>query len=189
MQCIVLRKEYFSAECVSLDTKWRMPEAGTWVAPQIIEDVLSRPWFERMWTLQELLLSSHSTVKCGAQSMSWGAFCQALMLVEASFAPSKGSRNFINCYYAYSDFKDLVAASKGIQATQTGEDKELSSDDVQKDLSTVVHHTRIRHATDPKDKIFAIYGISQKLGKPLPSPDYTESIPVVYAKATAEIMR
>ncbi|KAI6084620.1 heterokaryon incompatibility protein-domain-containing protein [Hypoxylon rubiginosum] len=155
--------------------------------PQIIEDILSRPWFERMWTLQELLLSSHATVQCGGQSMNWDAFCQALMLVEALFAPSsKGSRNFINCYYAYSDFKELVEVDAGAGVTRTEDDDES---DVRKDLSTVVHHTRIRHATDPKDKIFAIYGISQKLGKPLPSPDYTESISMVYAKATAEIMR
>ncbi|KAI1778623.1 heterokaryon incompatibility protein-domain-containing protein [Hypoxylon cercidicola] len=173
----------FMNEC---DTKWRMSEAIS----QVIEDLLSRPWFERMWTLQELLLSSHATVQCGGQSMSWDAFCQALMLVEASFAPSsKGSRNFINCYFAYSDFKDLVAANADAQATRTRMDDEFVSNDVQKDLSTVVHHTRLRHATDPKDKIFAIYAVSLKLGKPLPVPDYTESISVIYAKATVEIMR
>ncbi|KAI1763797.1 heterokaryon incompatibility protein-domain-containing protein [Hypoxylon sp. FL1150] len=155
--------------------------------PQTIEDVLSRPWFERMWTLQELLLSSHATVRCGGQSMSWDAFCQALMLVEASFAPSsKGSRNFINCYYAYSDFTEVVAVNAGVELARTADN---DGSKVPKDLSTVVHHTRIRHATDPKDKIFAIFGISQKLGKPLPNPDYTKSVCMVYARATVEIMR
>lgn len=178
-----------SAEAKIPDTKWPKTEDAP-VIRQIIEDVLSRPWFERMWTLQELLLASHATALCGSKSMEWDAFCEAMTLIEASFAPSsKGSRNFINCYYARSDFKELISENTDIQAMPSGAGGKDAAGENRKDLSTIIYHTRIRHATDPKDKIFALYGVSQKLGKTLPIPDYTASIPIVYAKATAEIMR
>ncbi|KAI8654308.1 hypothetical protein NCS56_01387800 [Fusarium sp. Ph1] len=56
-------------------------------------------------------------------------------------------------------------------------------------LSRMIHHSRIRHATNPKDKIFALYGLSQKLKKPMPQPDYTQSIAEIYTKATVAIMQ
>ncbi|KAI0914994.1 heterokaryon incompatibility protein-domain-containing protein [Ustulina deusta] len=160
--------------------------SNTNVGTQMMEDVLSRPWFKRMWTLQELLLASHATVLCGRQAMEWHSFCQSLQLAELGFAPSsKGFRNFMNCYYVYSDYKDLIS-----EHTSTPISEESGEDTIsQRGLSTMMHHSRIRHALDPKDKVFALYSVSRKLGKPLLSPDYTNPIPVVYAQATAAIMR
>ncbi|CAM1505179.1 Fc.00g108160.m01.CDS01 [Cosmosporella sp. VM-42] len=154
------------------DTKWKTSEIPA--GQEIIEDLFGRPWFERMWTLQELLLAKHATVICGDQSMEWESLCHALELIQASFPlSSKGTRNFVNCFYACSDFKELLDG-------QTSESKGA--------LSKMVHCSRIRHATNPKDKIFALYGLSLSLGKAMPPPDYTQSIPEVYAKATIAIM-
>jgi hypothetical protein len=150
-----------------------------WAVQEIIEGLLSRTWFERMWTLQELLLAKHATIMCGTQSMSWDALCQALELIEASFPlSSKGTRNFVNCFYACSDFKEML---EDIDNNKT--------DDGAKILSRMVHHSRIRHATNPKDKIFALYGLSQKLKRPMPQPDYTQSIAEIYTKATVAIIQ
>ncbi|KAI8653524.1 HET domain-containing protein [Fusarium keratoplasticum] len=157
--------------------KWKTSQM--WAVQEIIEGLLSRTWFERMWTLQELLLAKHATIMCGTQTMSWDALCQALELIEASFPlSSKGTRNFVNCFYACSDFKEML---EDIENNET--------DDGVKVLSRMVHHSRIRHATNPKDKIFALYGLSQKLGKPMPQPDYTQSISEIYTRATVAIMQ
>ncbi|KAJ4178535.1 hypothetical protein NW755_013149 [Fusarium falciforme] len=159
------------------EDKWKTSQM--WAVQEIIEGLLSRTWFERMWTLQELLLAKHATIMCGTQSMSWDALCQALELIEASFPlSSKGTRNFVNCFYAFSDFKEML---EDIENNET--------DDGVKVLSRMVHHSRIRHATNPKDKIFALYGLSQKLKKPMPQPDYTQSITEIYTKATVAIMQ
>ncbi|KAK7415574.1 hypothetical protein QQX98_005820 [Neonectria punicea] len=158
------------------EEKWKTSK--TVAVQEIIEGLLSRTWFERMWTLQELLLAKHATVMCGNHSMSWESLCQALELIEAGFPlSSKGTRNFVNCFYACSDFKEML---EGIENNET--------DDGLKVLSRMVHHSRIRHATNPKDKIFALYGLSQKLQKSMPQPDYTQSIAEVYTRATVAIM-
>ncbi|KAF4470942.1 heterokaryon incompatibility [Fusarium albosuccineum] len=149
------------------DKRWKTSEVAA--VQEIIEDLFGRPWFERMWTLQELLLARHATVICGDQSMEWGSLCDAVELLQASFPlSSKGTRNFINCFYACSDFKELLDDPSEGEAA----------------LSRMIHHSRIRHATNPKDKIFALYGLALSLGKAMPQPNYTQSISEVYSRAT-----
>ncbi|KAF0318470.1 heterokaryon incompatibility protein [Colletotrichum asianum] len=143
---------------VWLDTRWGTSNAQT--VREIIEDVLGRPWFERMWTLQELFLATHATILCGEQVIAWDISCQALELMEATFSLS----------------------SKGGPTELAGGDEEGT-------LSSLVQHARIRHATNPKDKIFGLYGISQRLGQPFPSPDYTQSVAKIYTEATKAIIR
>ncbi|KAK2748256.1 heterokaryon incompatibility protein [Colletotrichum kahawae] len=155
---------------------------------EIIEGVLGRPWFERMWTLQELLLATHATILCGEQVIAWDTFCQSLELMEATFSlSSKGVRNFVNCFYAYSDFQDTSGGTNG-QTIQRGQ-SEVAERNEEGKLSSLVQHARIRHATNPKDKIFGLFGISQRLRQPFPNPDYTQSVARVYTEATMAIIR
>ncbi|KAF4476034.1 Heterokaryon incompatibility protein 6, OR allele [Colletotrichum fructicola Nara gc5] len=180
------RTEFCTKFMNQCDTRWGTSDAQT--IREIIEDVLGRPWFERMWTLQELLLATHATILCGKQVIAWDTFCQALELMEAIFSlSSKGVRNFVNCFYAYSDFRDISGSTNDqeIQRSQS----ELAGANEEGKLSSLVQHARIRHATNPKDKIFGLYGISQRLGQSFPSPDYTQSVAKIYTEATKAIIR
>lgn len=38
------------------------------------EDIFRRPWFTRMWTVQELVMASEPIVVCGSKSMRWNSF-------------------------------------------------------------------------------------------------------------------
>ncbi|KAF3807041.1 hypothetical protein GCG54_00007296 [Colletotrichum gloeosporioides] len=141
-----------------------------------------------MWTLQELLLATHATILCGEQVIAWDTFCQALELMEATFSlSSKGVRNFANCFYAYSDFQDISGSNNG-QTIQRSP-SEVAEVNAEGKLSSLVQHARIRHATNPKDKIFGLYGISERLRQPFPSPDYTQSVAKIYMEATMAIIR
>jgi hypothetical protein len=44
-----------------------------------IPALLSRPWFERVWTMQELYLSHTRLVICGPATIDWTAFTQCLV--------------------------------------------------------------------------------------------------------------
>lgn len=144
-----------------------------------IEALISHTWYERMWTLQELLLAENATILCGKQTMPWDIFCESLELIEARFEnTSRGTRNFISCFYAYSDFKELK------EDTADPSDHEKS-----RRIESIMQYTRIRHATDPRDKIIALYGISQRFRGPILKPDYTKSISEVYTCNTASIIQ
>ena len=48
---------------------------------------------------------------------------------------------------------------------------------------------RERHATDPKDKAFALYGILERVNIPQPLPDYHKSLGTIYHKLYKQILR
>lgn len=144
-----------------------------------VEVLISHAWYERMWTLQELLLANNATVLCGKETMPWDTFCESLELIEAPFEDtSRGTPNFISCFYAYSDFKELQKDSA--EPSDRGKSQRIES---------IMQYTRIRHATDPRDKIIALYGISQRLNGPILKPDYSKSISEVYTSNTASILQ
>lgn len=144
-----------------------------------IETLISHTWYERMWTLQELLLAKNATILCGKQTMPWDNFCEGLELIEARFEnTSRGMRNSISCFYAYSDFKEMEEESA--DPSDHGKSRKLES---------IMQYTRIRHATDPRDKIIALYGVSQRLHGPILKPDYSKSISEVYTSNTASILQ
>ncbi|KAK2755854.1 ankyrin and het domain-containing protein [Colletotrichum kahawae] len=41
--------------------------------------LLSRPWFKRVWVLQELVLSKSPWIQCGRQRVRWDDFCHLLL--------------------------------------------------------------------------------------------------------------
>lgn len=158
----------------------------------MIEDLLSHPWFERMWTLQELLLASHATLICGNQAIGWNSFCHAFDLLEGQFpASSKGMNNFANCFHAHSVFREMLGDSLTTDDDDNDDNASSSnsSSSSNRSLAMMIHHARIRHATYPKDKVFAMYGLSVKIGKPMPQPDYTLPISALYSAATLAIMQ
>jgi hypothetical protein len=53
------------------------------------------------------------------------------------------------------------------------------------DLSSICSN---RESVDPKDKIFALTGVFQKIGIRLPDPDYGKPVTVVYQEATKAIL-
>ena len=48
----------------------------------------------------------------------------------------------------------------------------------------VLLSVRMKSATDPKDKVFALYCVFQEFGVPVPPPDYRKSVADIYREAT-----
>ena len=43
-------------------------------------DILTRPWFRRVWGLQEVAVSRRVVVQCGWRVVSWDSFCKSVLL-------------------------------------------------------------------------------------------------------------
>ncbi|TGJ83862.1 hypothetical protein E0Z10_g4908 [Xylaria hypoxylon] len=43
-------------------------------------DVLTRPWFKRLWVFQEVVVSKTLSIQCGSRGISWDDFCKILLL-------------------------------------------------------------------------------------------------------------
>ena len=56
-------------------------EPGSWLA---LNRLMLRPYWERLWIMQELVLGGYRTVLlCGCEAMSWKVFCRGISVIHS----------------------------------------------------------------------------------------------------------
>lgn len=139
--------------------------------------VTNQPWFKRVWTMQELGLSSDATMLCGHARVSWLGFYEICRLLDERFTFD-------------------VLRSVGIEHSSISflyhwkTSRELSF------LDTVAY-AQHRSASDPRDKIFALsthpgiasmreHDTSRRLRV---NVDYQKTVAQVYTEAAVVMMK
>ncbi|KAL8367183.1 hypothetical protein RB599_010267 [Gaeumannomyces hyphopodioides] len=120
-------------------------------ANQAILRLLKRPWFQRIWVLQEVAAARHVLIKCGSMEIEGYAFClgmDALKRYQSSPKPSSLIRSvayLIRGAGFRPRFENGLAGrfSLGIRP-----------------LSELVDMYHGRKATDRRDKVYALLGMS-----------------------------
>lgn len=119
-----------------------------------LEDLLTRPWFDRMWIIQEVANARAARVVCGAKSTLARTF--ALFLYLFGITPSS------NCH--------------AILDVMPGPTRNHSWWTKSHDLNTLLRKFKGSKASDPRDKIYALLGIaSDQFIEGFPVPDYEKS--------------
>ncbi|KAK8023704.1 HET-domain-containing protein [Apiospora rasikravindrae] len=146
---------------------------------QHIITFFSSPWFERAWVIQEALLAPRSLVHIGSHeidleklllSAAWLAHVSSTM----DLCPLDKHVGLLNCKRMY----DLGHSA----------DDDKSIDDILDKLQTF-------RAADPRDYVYGILGLYQKLagleGGPLPAllaPDYSKSVAAVMRDTSRHVI-
>ncbi|KAK0725092.1 hypothetical protein B0H67DRAFT_531124, partial [Lasiosphaeris hirsuta] len=135
--------------------------------------LLQRPWFRRIWVLQEVAAARHILVKCGAAEIDGYAFCHGLRSMESYLHALRqpkllGRINPIVYLVRGSIFRP--------KSYTTGPSGEVSLGI--RPFRELLNMYRTHRATDPRDRIFALLGMCSD-GPTLTaaglSPDYTIS--------------
>jgi hypothetical protein len=118
-----------------------------------LEDILSRPWFERGWVVQEAALSKKTTLNIGHMSLSWDESSSFRFLKRIKFAEiTPRWREEIKI-----DMRNLRELLELRLRTLCGyPDGEESHD-----LLDVVHEMRHRKVTCPKDSIYSVLALAR----------------------------
>ncbi|KAL2074911.1 hypothetical protein VTL71DRAFT_8691 [Oculimacula yallundae] len=133
-------------------------------AYQLLE---TNPWFKRVWVIQEVALSLKASVTLGSCTVDWDDYCDARAFsIKINISPSSGSGDSIG--------DDLGLARSLV----------LQQSFVTHRLLPLILRFRHHEATDPRDKIFALYG----LFRPSPYadlliPNYNIPTALLYWKA------
>ena len=93
---------YFASLSGNVDVSVKSLDTGLEDAAR--EWILSRPWFRRVWILQELVLSQDPWIQCGTSSARWSSFHSHICEVEAkrSLGPAeKIAQNMGNLHLQY----------------------------------------------------------------------------------------
>ncbi|KAL4731442.1 hypothetical protein ACLX1H_000409 [Fusarium chlamydosporum] len=157
-------------------------------------DFFDRPWFQRMWTVQEIIQARKGIVLCGTYSLPWEHI-------------SAAARWY--CFKAKSLHKqhprEIEGACLVTQMTTIAWRMKLGSEyhaellgqntrpTCKWGLRDLLENLRPRLATDPRDKVFALLGISdidrQFWGDKGMAVDYSKSVVDVFTQATDEIIK
>jgi hypothetical protein len=125
-----------------------------------------RPWFHRVWVIQEVAVSKEVDMICGPRKASWTSFANAVYFLTRM--------QFINPWLEMKGCTRLA---------RIREYKEYPSDITTTDLLTL---ERSSLATDDRDHVFALLGLAAKFGA-LSNPRNQASISVDYDLPTAEV--
>lgn len=153
----------------------RLAQIGAWKAAY---KQWSKPWFSRIWTVQEFMLPNFIDILCGSRVLDTSSMsiCSTMIVhaMRRNFHPPSinliGPANMFNVISGLRTIwlRDLSRIQPRISL-----------------LEMVVLH-RDRHASDPRDKIFALSAITQ------PSTfgvDYSKTVQEVYCSFATEMIK
>ena len=142
-----------------------------------LKALLSRPWFGRMWILQELGVASSATVFCGNNSISWQEVSDMIDHLHTTglWLILFGSLGYKSSVLAYGRLRSLLSIRNEISKHGT-----ISS-------INALWASRDFDATDPRDKIYALIGLCVDDDQST-QPDYTKDIQDVYRETALAIL-
>ncbi|KAK0648992.1 heterokaryon incompatibility protein-domain-containing protein [Cercophora newfieldiana] len=145
--------------------------------------MLALPWWSRMWVVQEVSVpAKHPTVMWGMRTAPWGAVRESIMRIAAGHLSQeddtwgvKPEERFMKNPSDMTQFALLRTREGG-----PGEDSELG---------WLLGATKLREATDPRDKVFALVGVAADTsGRPGLEVDYSLGVSEVYQLATVYLI-
>jgi hypothetical protein len=121
----------------------------------------SRPWFNRIWVLQEVALAEHALAICGSICIPWACI------------PAWWAANVENLRSSFAPPPTLSIDPIALKRSS---------------LLQQLHDTRLSRATDPRDKVYGLIGLLSPEDKLSVMVDYTQSIDIVYKYVASSIM-
>ncbi|KAH8656875.1 heterokaryon incompatibility protein-domain-containing protein [Ilyonectria robusta] len=152
-------------------------DPSEWVA---VQKLLERPWWRRVWVIQEVAASREHPVwvGCGESWLPWDAFMEAALGIENM----KGHPFFERVNRLGEGTKWIIDKA----TLKVAPDGNQERRDNWGGLVNYLHLTRSYSATDPRDKVFALLGLVPRLGI---IPDYKEPVEQVFGNLVRESIR
>ncbi|PMD32508.1 HET-domain-containing protein, partial [Hyaloscypha variabilis F] len=166
-----------------------------------IDQVLSRPWFTRVWIYQELVLSKDPWVQCGRTRIRWDALYAAICPgedpqssgfdgdsdgdPEGDLIKGSGDNEPIH--------SDAVVDERGLIQLFSGMHKARKGQPETPTLFEVMLSRRGFGVSDPRDLVYGHLAVARLPSKnnipACPVVDYQRSIAEVFTEATAYILK
>jgi hypothetical protein len=141
--------------------------------------LLRRPWFQRVWVIQEITVGARVTMACGDDTLPFDLFANAVFAVWGFFT-------------GLLDYEDTDPAQRGLWCvTRLIHIRwEFQERAWEEGASGVCYETLLQaafhcNATDRRDMVFAFRGIAD--GRPVPRPNYGVSEEQLFVE-TAEAL-
>lgn len=149
---------------------------------QALAKLFERPYFQRVWVVQELAVASRAVARCGGLTIPWDRIeYVARLLVSTGWI-----RALKNVY----GFKARPAFVRTISNCRLGFHELQGGPGMP--LSLLLCSGRRFQATDPRDKIIALMGLANNAGPGMSMsivPDYSKPIVDLYRDITGHLIK
>lgn len=171
----MLSNEVFDDAELSSKNDARFRDVAGWSA---LAALLRRPWFGRMWILQELAVSSFPIIICGQQQILWEDFWDLINGLKAIGTWSK--------VFATSSSDELSASVLFDRLSSVTKIKETVAKKKFIPLAEALKQSKWSLATDSRDKIYALLGICCETHGII--PDYARDAPELYCEVAKNLL-
>ncbi|KAK4499156.1 hypothetical protein PRZ48_009668 [Zasmidium cellare] len=155
----------------SLDDKIRRETCSFYAS------VGDRPWFSRVWILQEMALANEDPiVVCGSRRVLWTVFMAAWKVIARELFTEIGQTHTI----ANADGSEEVEVVAKLKIDVLDDLRQAVKAGPGEDLRKLLLISRTSESTDPRDRIYGLLGM-------LKSDENRESISVDYSLPTAKV--
>lgn len=157
-------------------------------------DLLDRPWWLRVWVVQELCLSASPFVQVGPDNIPWVVLELAIELIwrlNSRYAQRGAPRGSSTPQrLEHSNMMIQILTHRGFRNARMliSMRKRIQSSSPKEDLLDVLLRLQDFQATDQRDKVFALLGIVDSQSHYV-QPDYTISVNECYMQAAASIVK
>lgn len=141
----------------------------------------SRPWFQRLWVVQEAALSSNCVCVCGSYDISWLDVARVAVWLKVKIPQSHGTAR-LDCPGIDNAVVIWQYSERDYGIYGPGKPQYFS-------LGNLLANSRHFAATNPRDKVYGLLGLTRwsAMGQQLPLeiiPDYGKGVVYVYCQAT-----
>jgi hypothetical protein len=166
-----------------------LPPRGdkSWAA---LRDLLNRPWFSRIWVIQEVVVARETVMICGSHVLPWKFFKGAAKRMARSYPEEAGGRRWMNIS-AISGVLRLHRRSRRQANGGADDDDDTDITDASDDdddvnlLLALLVATLHTDATNPMDKMYGLYGLIESW----PGSSPPDSIRVDYGMKVEDLYR
>jgi hypothetical protein len=128
------------------------------------QDIAIRPWFQRVWVIQEVAVSKKVILQCGHATLPFGEYVSLVSCIASlrQRLPTDG------------DFDDETVRRTADMAETRFQFQNSHS----LSIAELVHRYRGRGATDPRDNVYALLGLATDIdtGDALSNPNYDQTV-------------
>lgn len=166
--------DWLLTKCIKYKKMPETPEGAARML-RVLTEFCSRPWFQRVWVAQELALARRDSfiILGKAGGMLWSEFFEYMKSVAAKKADFPSVN--VHDWYRYLEVST--------RATNLGSLRD--SRDYRMTLCQRMYETAKCLATDQRDKVYGVLALLAPIaGLPALVPDYSKSVPRVFAEAT-----
>jgi hypothetical protein len=158
-----------------------------------MHSVMARPWFKRVWIIQEFLLAREAVLFCGKWEIAWTDFWEAFRIgMDFDIFNYGSNMPMLTPFTALGLFKPAFILGHGSTVPDLDRFAALGTfrtafGSTRTPLSCIIRHHRDAVATQPVDHIYGLLGLALD-GNDV-EIDYTKSIPEVFEEAARHILR